>query len=101
MLEVVIFLCLDHPIVIRTTAIILIRGCSNEVSRAVGSLISPKDLNPREDTKYKTSPNKSWIWVKIKANKAIFLSFPVNSLFENSPIKALITAIAKNKITKY
>ena len=65
------FLCLDQPIVIKTIAMILINGCSKEVNRSEASFIWPNAADPSGDTKYNTNPTNNWVWVPIKANKAI------------------------------
>lgn len=53
------FLCLDHPIVINTIAIMFINGCSNEVNRNEASFICPSEANPFGDTKYKIRPTNN------------------------------------------
>ena len=95
------FLCLDHPIVINTIAIMFINGCSNEVNRKEASFICPKDANPNCDTKYKIRPTNNCVCVPINPNNAIFLSFGVNSFLEFFPINELTTAITNNKRAKY
>lgn len=95
------FLCLDQPIVIRIIAIMLIIGCSNEVSLKAAFFISPKAEKPTGDRKYNTKPIVSCRCVAIRANKAIFLSFIVKFVLENNP-KALFTrAIIRSNKAKY
>lgn len=50
------FLCFDHPIVIKTIPIILIKGCSIEVNLSILSLICPNDAKPKGETKYSINP---------------------------------------------
>ena len=99
------FLCLDQPIVMRIIAIILISGCSKEVSRKAAFFISPKADKPKGDRKYKTKPIVSCMCVTISANNAIFLSFAVKFLLEKNPKALFITAITRsnkaNVITLY
>lgn len=89
------FLCFDHPIVINTIAIKLIKGCSIDVKRSAASFILKPEI-PNGDTKYKMIPTKNWICVAINPKRAIFLSFGVNSFLEEAP-KALLTTANTNK----
>ena len=94
------FLCLDQPTVINAIAIILTKGCSSEVKRKEASFIWPNTADPNGDTKYNTKPTNNWVWVPIKAKRAIFLSLGVNSLLELFPIKEFTTAITNTKMAK-
>lgn len=95
------FLCFDQPIVIKTIAIILIRGCSNEVNRKAAFFISPKAEKPNGDRKYKINPTNNCMWVAIKPNKAIFRSLAVNSFLEENPKALLTTATIRSNKAKY
>ena len=78
----------------------LINGCSNEVSRNALSDICPKDAKPKGETKYKIKPINNCVCIPINPNNAIFLSFAVNSFLENIPANELTTATTNTKSAK-
>ena len=95
------FLCLDQPIVMSIMAIILVNGCSNEVSRKAAFFMSPKADKPKGDRKYNTNPTVSCMCVTISANNAIFLSFAINSLLDKNPKALFATATINSNKVKY
>ena len=82
-------------------AIKLINGCSKEVNRNALSDMFPKESNPRGETKYKIMPANNCMCDPIKPKRAIFLSFGVNSFFEDNPKIELTTTITNNNNAKY
>src|SRR5690606_10324552 len=91
------FLCFEKPMVLNIIAIILIKGCSKAYNRKLLSFIATEKDCTLGDVKYKNNPKSICICVKINPKRAIFLSFPTNSLLDENPIIALIAAKA-NKI---
>lgn len=58
-LSVAAFLCLENPIVIKTTAIRFINGCSNAYNLNVLSFIATEKDCTKGETKYNMIPTNS------------------------------------------